>query len=97
MSWHTLILNVKREYFEQIKRGEKKEEYRRVCNFWNSRIGIKENSLSFVEIRCGYPKRGDMDKILSFPWRGFEIKTITHEHFGPNPVRVFAIKLEREA
>jgi len=89
-----LILNVKREYFEQIKRGEKTEEFRRVCNFWTSRISYKKDTLLGIQIRCGYPKPGDKKRILNFPWRGYAIRTITHPEFGPEPVQVFAIKLE---
>lgn len=91
-----LILNVKREYFEQIKRGEKTEEFRRVCNFWISRISYKKDTLTSVQIRCGYPKADDKKRILNFPWRGFDVRTISHPEFGANPVQVFAIKLERD-
>lgn len=28
---------------------------------------------------------------LTLPWRGYQIKTIMHHHFGPDPVEVFAI------
>jgi hypothetical protein len=30
---------------------------------------------------------------LMRPWRGCEQKYITHPHFGPDPVKVYAIKV----
>lgn len=39
----------------------------------------------------GYPRRDDHDRRLVLPWQGYTIKTITHPHFGPNPVTVYAI------
>ena len=94
MGQHILILNVRREYFEQIKAGTKKEEYRRVTHFWISRISYKKDLLRGIEIRCGYPKPGDKNRIITFPWNGYEIKEIQHDEFGRNPTCIFAIKLE---
>lgn len=34
-----LILPIKRKWFDMIKSGEKKEEYREIKLYWNSRIG----------------------------------------------------------
>ena len=102
-----LHLHVKTEYFEAIKRGEKTEEYRRKNRYWESRFlfcvvnpndgctrAIYEQHYDSVVIYNAY-KRATPENILTFPWRGFETKTITHPHFGPEPVTVFAIKLEK--
>ena len=35
----TLHLNLVRKWFDMIKSGEKKEEYREMSNYWCSRIG----------------------------------------------------------
>lgn len=34
-----------------------------------------------------------IDEVLTAPDDGYEIKVITHPHFGPDPVKVFAIKV----
>ena len=62
---------------------------------WASRI--RNENLKWVEIRCGYPVVGDEKRILRFPWRGYEVKKITHPEFGAEPVEVFAIKLHVDA
>jgi hypothetical protein len=33
------------------------------------------------------------DTVIVSAWRGYEIQTIQHEHFGPAPVKVFAIRV----
>lgn len=86
-----LRLQVTGEYFHQMKSGKKTEEYRLYNDFWKKRLlGEKFETIS---ISLGYPKKADREKFLEFPWRGYEVKTITHPHFGPDPVKVFAIKL----
>nr|WP_248697875.1 hypothetical protein [Escherichia coli] len=44
-------------------------------------------------ITKGYPKRDDFSRRIDVPYDGYEIKTITHPHFGDKPVKVFAIKV----
>lgn len=87
-----LTLNLKREYFEQIKSGIKTEEYRLCTPYWKKRLENKK--FENIIIRLGYPKKEDKEKELNFPYRGYEIKIITHPHFGNDPVKVYAIKLE---
>lgn len=84
----TLHLNVKGEYFDQIKSGEKVHEFRLV-DVWKKRLEGK--NFDRILIKRGYPKRDDMDRIIERPWRGYDIVMITHEHFGKYPVLVFAI------
>lgn len=91
-----LTLAVNKKYFEQIKSGIKKEEYRLLKKHWITRIVNKpSNFYDFIVIQLGYPPKGTKEKQLFFFWRGYEIKKITHEHFGENEVEVIAIKLER--
>lgn len=94
-----LHLHVKTEYFEAIKRGEKTEEYRLHNAFWVKRLVEFPSGMgrifSGIVIHNAY-KPGEENR-LRFPWRGWHLKTITHPHFGPDPVTVFAIKLEKEA
>lgn len=90
-----LRLAVKAEYFNAIKAGTKTEEYRLCTVYWHVRIVRRQYDT--VEITLGYPKRGDTSRRLIFPWNGFETKTITHPHFGTEPVKVYAIKLQPKA
>lgn len=86
-----LQLAVNGEYFDQMKSGEKTEEYRLVTSFWSKRI-LARNYDRLIITR-GYPKRDDASKRIEVPYAGYEVKVITHPHFGPDPVEVFAIKV----
>lgn len=95
----TLQLAVKGEYFDAMKRGEKTEEYRLVNAYWIKRlmVGLKPREYDRLVITRGYPKRDDMSKRIDVPYAGYEVKTITHPHFGDKPVNVFAIKVNIDA
>lgn len=84
-----LHLNLKAEYFDQIKSGEKVEEFRLRTPFWAKRLEGREYDR--IEISKGYPAKGDADRRISRPWIGYRKTTITHPHFGPDPVEVYAI------
>lgn len=86
-----LILPVKGIYFEQIKAGTKTEEFRLANDYWRRRLEGK--SFARVVVTLGYPEARDHSRRLVFPWRGLTEKTITHEHFGQEPVQVFAIRV----
>ncbi|EKY6769482.1 ASCH domain-containing protein [Escherichia coli] len=86
-----LQLAVKGEYFDSMIRGEKTEEYRLCNDYWNKRIMFREYDR--LIITKGYPKRDDFSRRIDVPYDGYEIKTITHPHFGDKPVKVFAIKV----
>lgn len=85
----TLTLPLKAVYFNQIKAGEKHEEYRLCTPYWARRLVCREYDQ--IVLTLGYPKADDTERRLVLPWRGYAIKTITHPHFGPQPVKVFAI------
>jgi len=87
-----LHLNLKGEYFDAIKSGDKKQEYRVFNDYWKKRLIGKE--YTEIIIKKGYPKRGDLSKMIKFIYRGFDIITITHPHFDNVPTKVFAITLE---
>lgn len=87
----TLYIPIKGVYFDQIKAGEKLEEYRLVTPFWKSRlVGRQYDRIVLVR---GYPKGGPVEGVtgLTRKWWGYTVKTITYPHFGPDPVEVFAI------
>ena len=67
-----LTFNLKKEWFEKIKSGEKTHEYRERTIYWSSRldlywyvsmnkIPINYNIICFA---CGYPKKDDKEKRL---------------------------------
>ena len=85
----TLHLPLKREYFEAIRDGMKPEELRLCTPHWAKRLeGRKYDP---IILTLGYPARDDAARRLVRPWRGYIIKTITHPHFGSDPVQVYAI------
>ncbi|HCJ8466369.1 TPA: hypothetical protein NV714_000042 [Escherichia coli] len=88
-----IIFNLKKEYFEDIKKGIKREEYRETKDFWKKRLLNKE--YRYVIIKLGYPSKEETntDKVLIFKWEGFELKKITHKQFNNKEIEVFAIKL----
>lgn len=87
----TLHLPLKGVYFDQIKSGEKSEEYRLCTPFWTKRLAGK--SFDHIELSLGYPPKDDKSRRITRPWRGLRKTTITHPHFGPNPVEVYAIRV----
>lgn len=87
----SLTLNLKKEYFEQIKSGIKTEEYRLCTPYWSKRLEGK--SFDKIIIKLGYPKNSELEKIMEFEWKGYKKKKITHKHFGNVPVKVYAIKV----
>lgn len=88
-----LILPLKREYFEAIRDGSKTEEYRLRNAYWFKRIASPFIPIENIVLTLGYPARDNHARRLVLPWRGYTIKTITHPHFGPDPVEVYAIKV----
>lgn len=85
-----LTLNLRGVYFDEIASGTKTEEYRLVNEYWTKRLW---SGYDVIEICRGYPKRGDESRRLRRPWLGYLKKTIIHPHFGPDPVEVYAIRV----
>ncbi|MFC6640846.1 MULTISPECIES: ASCH domain-containing protein [Sulfitobacter] len=86
-----LHLPLKALYFDQIKAGTKAEEFRLVTPYWTKRLAGR--TFDHIELTKGYPPRGDQSRRLIRPWRGLHQTTITHPHFGPDPVTVYAIRV----
>lgn len=91
----TLHLPLKGEYFDQIKAGTKPEEFRLANDYWRKRLVGR--TYDCIELTRGYPKRDDTERRLVLPYRGYRQTTITHPHFGSEPVEVFAINVKQEA
>jgi ASC-1-like (ASCH) protein len=87
----TLTLPLKSEYFDQIKSGEKLYEFRLQNEYWAKRLEGREYDQ--IILTKGYPKRDDQERRITRPWNGFEKTTITHPHFGSDPVQVYAINV----
>jgi ASC-1-like (ASCH) protein len=83
-----LVLHLKSCYFREIKEGRKQFEFRLVKPYWQKRlVGKTYDRVIFWDAY----KPGGPDTVIVFPWRGYEVQTIQHAHFGPDPVEVFAI------
>lgn len=87
----TLTLPLNGVYFDQIKAGTKLREYRLVTPFWSKRLVARRYRQ--IVLTKGYPKADDHKRRLVLPWRGYIIETITHPHFGADPVEVFSINV----
>ncbi|WP_395326964.1 ASCH domain-containing protein [Novosphingobium sp. BL-8H] len=92
-----LIIPVKGIYFDQIKAGTKSHEFRLQTPHWAKRL--ERRTYRHVVMTRGYPKGGGVEGVtrLTRVWRGYEPRTIQHEHFGPDPVDVFAIDVSEAA
>lgn len=88
-----LTLPLKGEYFDAIKNGTKPEEFRLMTPYWRKRL--EGRTYDCIVLTKGYPKRDDRDRRLILPWQGYRITTLTHPHFGADPVDVFAINVKR--
>ncbi|QZA70935.1 RNA binding protein [Erwinia phage AH06] len=90
----TLQLAVNGEYFDAMKDGSKVEEFRLTTPYWEKRLLNRDYDR--LIITRGYPSRDDQSRRIDIPYNGYEVKTITHPHFGDQPVNVFAIKVNLE-
>lgn len=86
---NTLTLPLKGIYFDQIKAGTKPFEYRLMTPYWVKRMA--KSPFRWIVLTKGYPAKDDAERRLKLPWRGYVTTTLQHEHFGPDPVQVFAI------
>ena len=90
-----LTLPLKAEYFDAIADGSKPVEFRLTTPFWRKRLEGK--TFDRIVLTKGYPKASDTTRRIVRPWLGYRITTITHPHFGTEPVEVFAINVSGRA
>lgn len=90
-----LILPLRGEYFDAIAAGTKPEEFRLANDYWRKRLVGR--AYDRIVLTRGYPKRDDHARRIIRPWRGYITRTITHPHFGSEPVEVFAIDVRELA
>lgn len=86
-----LVLHVRKEYFDLIRLGDKRYEYRKYSPYWRKRL--HDVSYDVVEICLGYPTAGDDSRRMLFRWKGWSKKVLLHKEFGPVPQQVYAIDL----
>lgn len=86
-----LVLPLKRKWFDQVKAGQKLEEYRLDNDYWRKRLIGKQ--FNRVILTLGYPRIDDHERRIVLPWRGYKMKTIISEEWNQKPQRVFAIQL----
>lgn len=89
-----LRLNLKREYWEQIKNGSKLVEYRLATEYWRKRLEDRE--YDEVHLLLGYPSRDDKSRRIERKWVRCWKEAIQHKEFGPDYVDVYAIDVSRE-
>lgn len=61
---NTLVLSLKQEWFDLIKAGIKKEEYRELKPYWQKRL--KFHYFDSLVFTLGYPKLEDTERRLVF-------------------------------
>lgn len=81
------------QYFDEIKSGEKTEEFRLCTDYWEKRLVDRE--YEYLILTKGYPKKDDVIRKMHFKYDGYAIKEITHPHFGKKPVLVYAIRINK--
>jgi hypothetical protein len=97
MGMRILHLHVKKKYFDQIKSGKKKIEYRRDTPYWKKRL-VFDREYNLIMVYCGYPRKGDSSRTLLFRYGGYyHAHGLVHEEFGDKPVAVFCIPLRNDA
>ena len=88
-----LHLRVRECYFIAIRDGLKKYEYRLRKPYWEKRLLNPDGTwreYDEVVIHNHYAPALPENEVR-FPWRTPHCEEITHEHFGDDPVGVFAI------
>lgn len=85
-----LYLSLKKQWFELIKSGIKKEEYRELNQYWINRLCVfnketESNDIKHfdeVEFSLGYPKKDDKEKRMIFEINNITISEKGKEEWG---------------
>ena len=83
----TLHLHLRFEYFDAVAQGRKPKEYRDAAK-WQKRLDAKK--YAWIRLYRGFEKVGS-DTVLDMPYRGYELETVVHPHFGSMAKLVCAI------
>ena len=87
-----LVLHLKREYFDQIKSGEKTEEYRENTPYWRARLAGRQ--YDNIVLCCGYPTLDDKENTIIRKWNGYTRKVVDVPLFG-GATSVYAIDVSQ--
>jgi len=98
-----LYLPLKKEWYDMIDSGIKKEEYRLINKYWTSRLCTKnkdgeyectKEKFNCVEFTLGYPKKDDTTKRMRFEIEKIYPNKGGIKEWGANPDEIyFVIKL----
>lgn len=86
----TLHLVLKKQWYSMIERGEKKEEYRRINQYWINRLCDDENAIKHFTHVCFH--LGYTNTTMTFEIKDFVIGKGKAEWGAPEE-EVFIIKL----
>lgn len=99
----TLVLNVKKKWFELVKSGKKKIEYREIKDYWTKRLKKDYDDILYV---VGYPSDYTSDNSMRFIYSGYSITSINSDEVSyddtlkelsaKGPTLVYAIPLRSE-
>ena len=90
----TLLLPLKRKWWDQIKSGTKVEEFRLANAYWTKRL--EGRTYDEVILTLGYPTRDDLSRRIVLPWRGVTRKRVVSDEWQGSEREVFAIRLTAE-
>lgn len=88
-----LHLHLKVEYFELIKRGVKPYEFRLKKPYWIKRLN-GDPQYDEVWFYRAYETAVEGISLIKRKFEKPKTRTIQHDHFGPEPVEVFAIRTD---
>lgn len=83
-----LLINIKKQFFDEICSGKKTEEYRIIKPYWINKL-VGKNYLSII-FQNGHSKSANR---IETEYNGYEMRKIQHDYFGKKPVNVFVIKI----
>lgn len=81
-------MTIKRQYFDEILSGKKKEEFRMVNPHWVDKIIGKE--YTHIIFQNGYNRNAPR---LEAEYMSYDIRNIRNDFFGNDEVTVFVLKL----
>ena len=82
-----LHLHLTFQYFDEIKAGKKSEEFRN-AEYWRPRLDA--GNYTHIRLWRAYQKKSP-ETVIDLPYKGYELKTITHPHFDNVQTLVCAI------
>lgn len=90
----TLTLSLKKKWFDLIKSGVKKEEFRALSEYWVKRLVDKDGNIRKFDrlvFTLGYPKADDAERHMVFENPVIEVRTSEHEEWGAEPEATYFV------